>query len=568
MIRRAFLTLGVLSALAACGSSQIADLPGDGDGPGDPPATSQTGSTHVSPATGTELTALPGPESGPLVPDTWTYPPLQTSVETYELQIPEATLKLFADDKYAEEQPATFVYQGQSYPVHVRLRGASARDFPKRSWNVDFDNLRFQGREELNLVAEYQDQTMLVEQIAYDMLRAMGVPAPNTKFVRVMLNGKYEGLYLDIEEVDKKFLKAHRMPDEDASIYRAGAWDGETKTWTQPWQGEWDKHSNKSEPNDDLTAFLEMVNYTPEPEFPAELRKNLEVENFLRIMAMEAIFSHDYVEDARSYYISDRVTHRWYVVPWDLNNADPRWWPTYSLDMWPVTDHPLYSFTLQDAWLQRIYDIRKNEAPGYEPTFDNLRSRILNNPELRKDLLARTERAWKELLDPAVLNPRLEQLHAFIEPYVRADPYMDQAKFDRGLWFVQEFVRERYDFVRSELDRLENQKPGLVISAFDPAEGWVQLQNLGDKPVSTQGLVLTNYLRRAVVPSNVPTRTLAPGEKLVLTEQQLKVNFDSKGEVGLFNGKSVAGVIDFLLYGPVPAGKRYVRDDHANWQVQ
>lgn len=502
-------------------------------------------------------------------PPPFQLPAMQTSIQTYELQIPEATLQQFYADVYTPEQPATFIYEGKSYPVKVRLRGASARTFPKKSWNVDFEDLRFEGREELNLVAEYQDQTMIVEKLAYDILTAMKVPVPRTKYVKVYVNGKFEGVFLDIEEVDKKWLKAAKVPDDDATIYRCGSWDCEMKTWKGHWQGNWQKKTNETEPNADLEAFLRVINFTPEPQLADELERVFDLDAFIRMMAAEAIVANNYIEDSESYYVSDRVTGRWYYVPWDLNNSDARWWWSYSLDMSPVWQHPLFPFTLQDGWLQRMYDRRSQQVSGYEPTFDNLRTRILLNPELRARVFDETRRAREELLDPSVLHPRIEAMHSWLKPLVKDDPYLDQAKFDRGLWFLKEFVNRRYDHVEAELQRWETTAPTLLIEAFDPAAGWIELRNHGSASVSTQGLVITTYLRRAVVPSNVPVRSLAPGEKVRFTADQLGVTFAPEGEVGLFDGASVAGMVDALYYGALPSGQRYVRDGATmRWEVQ
>ncbi len=479
-------------------------------------------------------------------------------------------MNLFAADIFTPEQPATFIFEGQSFPVNVRLRGASARTFPKKSWNVDFENLRFGGREELNLVSEYQDSTMMVEKLAYDMLEAMQVPAPRAKYVRLIVNGEYQGLYLDIEEVDKKFVRARALPDQDPSIYRCGYWDCEMKLWHGSWQGDFEKKTNELEPRDDLNACLELINFTPEPLFAEKLRQSFDLDGFLEQMAFEVVISNNFIEDAENYYIHDRVTGRWYHVPWDLNNADPRFWPTYGMPMTPVYDHPLFPFTLNNPWLQRMYDRRTQERAEYEPTFCNLRTRIINNPELLAELILLVEKAQAELLDPAKLIPRIQQTYAAIAPHMQDDPWVDPAQFHYGPEFLIGFVERRNTFVRQELQRWKEKTHGLVIERFDPAAGWIELKNRSAAQVSTSGLVLTTYLRRAVIPSNVPARTLAPGETVRFTASELGVTFDPHGQIGLFDGKTVAGVIDVLYYGALPPGQLYDRADDADgrWQVQ
>jgi spore coat protein H len=494
-------------------------------------------------------------------------PPLQTELQTYELEIPAAALKAFAEDVRAPEQPATFVYGGQRYPVNVRLRGASARTFPKKSWNVDFEDLRFEGREEVNLVSEYQDQTLLVEKLAYDLLEAAQVPAPRTKYVRLVLNGQYQGVYLDIEEVDKKFIKQHELPDDDASIYRCGWWDCEMKVGKLPYQGPWEKQTNETESRADLDALLTLINHTPEPEFPSRLEKIFELDRFLRTMAIDAIISNNFIEDSRSYYISDRKTGRWYYVPWDLNNSDARFWPTYGLETSPIFDHPLWAFTLTDPWIDKRVEIRSETYADYQPAFCNLRTRILLNPDLRERLLAYTDEARAKLLDPAVLHARVDQMYALIESHAKADPYLNQEAFRRGKQFVKGFITKRYAFVKSEIDRLRGQKHGLVIERFNPALGWVELANRGGAPVSLSGMVVTTYLRNGLAPRNAPEISLAPGSRIRLTAAQLGISFPPQGEIGLFNGVGYSGAIDALFYGPLAPGKYYARSPSGAWTI-
>ena len=99
-----------------------------------------------------------------------------------------------------------------------------------------------------------------------------------------------------------------------------------------------------------------------------------------------------------------------------------------------------------------------------------------------------------------------------------------------------------------------------MLSAFDPAEGWVELRNVGDTPRSTAGYRLRLDLRGpdgsgAVIPST----TLAPGATLRVTAGQLGVRFPDRGALGLFAGPGVDQAIDALFYGPSTLGTRITR---------
>jgi spore coat protein H len=154
-------------------------------------------------------------------------------------------------------------------------------------------------------------------------------------------------------------------------------------------------------------------------------------------------------------------------------------------------------------------------------------------------------------------------------------------QFREGLRYLQAFVTRRAAFLRQELERHRARPLGLALSAFSPREGWVELRNYGEEPVSTRGLVLTKNLRRALE-RNVPARTVPPGGTVRFTAEELGLTntpppradgapgFPPKGELGLFTGDSVVGVLDVLFYGELPPGLRYARrqEEPTRWEVR
>jgi spore coat protein H len=517
----------------------------------------------------------------------FTLPPVQTSVQEYELSMPEETLRMFMTDVYTPEQDALFQANGTTYRVKVRLRGASARHFPKKSWNVSFEEgVRFEGRTSLNLVAEYADATLLAEKLAFDLLAAMRVPASRTKFVRLKVNGAYQGVFLDIEQVNKSFLKAHDFADDDATIYRCGWKDCEFKTWRVPYQGRWSKRTNETQPDDKLVEVLDVINHTPEPALAGALEKNLQLEHYLRSMVMDVLMSNNFVEDSESYFIYDRATAKWSYVPWDLNNVDARWWyPITVEDMRTNSNHmrhPLFNFTLTDAWVEKMYLQRKDETesyPGYLPVFSNLATRVVMNPVLRERLEARLDKAMDELFRSTVMDAHIDTLHALIDPHMRDDPYMSYERFRAGRDYLKRYVRERRAFILAELERYAAKKPTLVFEAFDPREGWVEVGNRTAAAVSLRGLVLTTNLRVSLAQSDhaptqvsnpvgavLPEVTVPPGGRVRLRAAELGIQLPARGELGLFDGRSVVGFKDLLFYGELPPGQRYVRGPRG-WEV-
>ncbi|MET0403689.1 MAG: CotH kinase family protein [Cystobacter sp.] len=505
-------------------------------------------------------------------PTHFTYAPLQTSVEEYALEIDPKLLALFEKDEDTPDQPAVFLTpEGKRQSVRIRLRGNSSRSWPKKSWRIELpEGSKYDGRRKLNLLSEWRDSSLMIEKLGYDMLASMGVPAPRGKYVRLSINGRYQGVYLDLERVDKPFLTNHGFADTDGSIYRCGRKNCEMKTaFDRTYQKDWEKKTNEKQPDDALKAFNDTVNYTPEPSFTQALEGRFELESHLRELAVDALISNGTVEDSRSYMVHDAMTGRFTYVPWDYNNTDALAVPFGNRDNADYK-HPIFSFSLFDGWVEEEYQSREEKEPGrFKPIFSNLNTRIVLNPELRARELALVEQARDELLDTERMNARIDALFTLLEPHMRGAPNTDVERFLDGPRYLKKYVQNRRRFLKEQLAAWRKWKPGLVLQTVNPQKGYVELRNLGDKPVNTTGLVLTPVLRDTKT-RNVPALTLQPGETLRLTSAQLGFKLEPKGELGLFDGKSVVGVLDALYYGALPAGKEYARDaqEPLRWRVR
>jgi spore coat protein H len=505
-------------------------------------------------------------------------PPLQTTVAQYTIEIDPKLLEKFERDEDTPEQPAVFITpDGQRRAIQMRLRGNSSRGWPKKSWRLELpEGEKFDGRRKFNLLSEWRDSTLMFEKLGYDLLAAMNVTAPRATYVRLVINGRFQGVYLDLERVDKPFLENHGFAKDVGTVYRCGGKNCEMKTsYDKDYQRDWEVSSPDDGPEEPMRQFLERVNHTPEPAFVQVMSEHFELEQHLRQLAMDALMSNDTVEDSRSYLLHDGVGGRMTYVPWDLNNTSSVYVPSN-----PPTgkrkdadfEHALLDFTVFDPIVEEEYLKRVDKEPrrGWKPIFSNLNTRIFLNPELRDRQLALIEKALDELFAPALIHARIDAIHTLLQPYVLDSPsHTDRVQFNDGPRYMKKYVERRSGFLRQELARWRAWKPTLVLQAVHPRQGWIELRNLGTAPLSTSGLVLTTDLRNAKK-RNVPSVTLQPGQTVRFTQSQLGVKLAPQGEVGLFTGKSVVGVIDALYYGALPSEQWYQRDPATptRWQVR
>jgi spore coat protein H len=386
----------------------------------------------------------------------------------------------------------------------------------------------------------------------------------------LVINGRYEGVYLDTERVDKDFLDAHKFFDDDASIYRCGRKDCEMKPWRAAFQTDWEKKTNEREGREELHEILEAITFTPEPDLGAVLGERLELELHLRAMVLDALISMNITEDSRSYFIHDGATGRWTYVPWDLNNSVLRWTPGSAVGGSATANRPLFGYSLTDSWVHEKYVYRTNRYPdvAWHPVSSNLNTRIAMNPVLRARLVVLLERALDEIFAPDVFGARVDAIHALLRSHVADDPYTSIAKFDDTPRYLKEYNVARIAFIRGEIARLMA-APALVISMLDPHQQRVALRNLGTAPVELQGLALVTNSRARPSSPNLPANALSPGESLELEATAIGLQFASRGEVALFD-PTQANPFDVLFYGEIPPGTAYARSDvePQRWEVR
>ncbi|MGZ4033596.1 MAG: CotH kinase family protein [Bacteroidia bacterium] len=101
----------------------------------------------------------------------------------------------------------------------IKLRGNSTRDFEKKSYSfetrdasnnqIDVSILGMPIENDWELVAPYQDKTLIRIPLTYDLARETGHYAPRFKDVEVVLNNEYQGVYAMMEKVKRDTNRVH-----------------------------------------------------------------------------------------------------------------------------------------------------------------------------------------------------------------------------------------------------------------------------------------------------------------------------------------------------------------------
>jgi len=122
--------------------------------------------------------------------------------------------------------PARFRWRGQLIDrVGLRYKGNSSsqpNQRHKRGFLVKFSEFvkgqRFLGLRRVALDNGVQFGGLFSERMITDILSEVGVPASRTNYARLTLNGKYIGVYVNVERIDKAFL-ANRLDDAGGALF-------------------------------------------------------------------------------------------------------------------------------------------------------------------------------------------------------------------------------------------------------------------------------------------------------------------------------------------------------------
>jgi hypothetical protein len=237
--------------------------------------------------------------------------------------------KILADASYAIVVPAQMQCEGEP-PLTVGVRRKRSGGRYKVGFKVDINEIvagqRWYGLKKLSLengVSEGDSEdgaevrTYVAEYLAWRLMVLSGAISSRAALVNVRVNGEALGVYVNVEQVDKRFLK-ERLGDDSGWLYKksGGVNDG-LKT---------NELGSGDNPYDDYFCFWASGNGCALPSsatLAAELPAHLDIPQFLRFGAVNAIMANTdgpLFKD-NNYYYYDYATGPRAYIPWDLDTA-------------------------------------------------------------------------------------------------------------------------------------------------------------------------------------------------------------------------------------------------------
>ena len=152
-------------------------------------------------------------------PPAWFNAPLTTHLPIFVINTagqgipntPKLFCKLGVIDNGKNQNHLTDVYNNYSGNIGIETRGSSSSGFPQQSYgfttldsagnNNNVKLLDFPKEHDFILYAPYTDKSLMRNNLMYEISRQMGWYASRCRFVELVLNGNYQGIYVLMENI-------------------------------------------------------------------------------------------------------------------------------------------------------------------------------------------------------------------------------------------------------------------------------------------------------------------------------------------------------------------------------
>ncbi len=326
---------------------------------------------------------------------------------------------LYANVDLEIEFHATFVYKTDLVTDTVNnvafgLRGNTSLQSQKKSFRVSFNSYNsgrdFHGIEKMNLNGEHNDPSIIRSKLCWDLLRDFQLPSARANHVEVYINGSYYGLYINVEQIDEKFVKK-RFGNSNGNLFKCLYPADLTYLGTNPdlyklissGRRVYELKTNQNLDNySDLANFIRILNNTSSTELHLHLDSVFNTNNFIKTLCIDVLTGNwdGYSYNKNNYYLYHNTsTNKFEYIPYDLDN-------TFGIDWFNIN------------WTSRnIYN-------WYKTTENRpLVSKILQNTEYRKRFTFYMRQLLSLHFNSTQMYPRIDLIKSMIQASAFGDTY-------------------------------------------------------------------------------------------------------------------------------------------------
>lgn len=361
--------------------------------------------------------------------DSRTIPEYQLFI--HPLDLSELRKDIWCDDPIS----AKLTVNKRKYDIDIAYRGSHIRDFQKKSYHITFKKpSTYRNAKEIHINAEYKDPSLLRNKLSLDFFNEIGCLSPKSQFVNIKLNGKNEGLYLELESVDENFLKDRQLPqgpifyaiDGDANFSLMSDLDKDVK---KSLNVGYELKYGEAQDELYLQNMIIKINTISKAKFENEIMKYINVDQYLRWLA-GVIFTQNFDGFVHNYALYQNSETRLYeIIPWDY---DATWGRDVNGKVMEENYLRIEGFNTLTA---RILDVE-----NFRRQYKNMLKGIMNNQ-----------------FNVDYLKPKIQGMHDLIRPYVQKDPYKKDEidLFDKEPEYILNFIEARAKYIKGNLHSLD-----------------------------------------------------------------------------------------------------------------
>jgi spore coat protein CotH len=336
-------------------------------------------------------------------------------------------------------------------PGMLRYHGASSLGYPKKSLSFSLDapakllDLRESPHWVLN--AAYIDRSLMRHKLSYDLFRSLSAPgaprqASGSRFVEVDVNGKYRGVYLLMERVDRQMLGLRAYNSNEVShacIYKA---EDHTSGFETPGHEGFEQREPDPlvrtywKPMDEFTRFVSSASdedfFDPEQGIATRLDLDNTIDFHLLILLTQNrdgfdknfLFSRDAV-------VAGKPRPRFFFTPWDYDGTFGRDWNSAPLRRMLWFSNHLFDRLLANAGYRATFQARWKQLRQKEFAPKTIQTMIDANATTLGDATRRNTLKWP----------------------VQGARYADTAKFEDDISQMKSWVEARVQWLDKEIER-------------------------------------------------------------------------------------------------------------------
>jgi hypothetical protein len=327
----------------------------------------------------------------------------------------------------------------------ISTKGGFTQGFPKKPLMIRLDKgQQWNGESRFALNAMSVDRSKMREWMAWDLIHALGMTAPKTRYMFVTLNGQDKGLFFWIEWIDPDlydrfgFGKKVLMYDPVDKISCADLSPASVANPKKCWEN--------IVPGGDFAPLKQLVaelDREPVDTFHQYLDRAFDAESVINFIAVTIVTANTTTYNDEYFLIYSHAREKWFVIPWAYDRSFGwAYEPTVQEPEASDNENFQYSYPLELGPPNPLRDKVFMNAVLRERLLQRLRELVAGQPD--------AARPWGGWLTAGQMEDRIERVRAAIAPYVARDPFLKglETEMREKQGALQHYVQRRVEFMK------------------------------------------------------------------------------------------------------------------------